>query len=69
VVEVGGVTLVLLVIVTGLAPFDGGRPPVSRAKAAADPGWTSWRGHDIVMDLIELYTCPRIFGVGEWRFL
>ena len=31
---------------------------------AADPGWTSWRRHDIVVDLIEVYTCPRLLRVG-----
>jgi len=69
VIEVGSETLVLLVIIfTGVAPFDGGRLPVPRAKTA-DPGWTSWRGHDIVVNPIELYTCPRVFGVGGSGFL
>ena len=36
---------------------------MSRAEAA-EPGWTSWRGHDIVMYLIELDTCPRILGAS-----
>ena len=39
-----------------------------RAKAA-DPGWTSWRGHDIVGYPIELYTCPRVLGVRVLRVL
>jgi len=65
VVEIGSETLVLIVrIFTSGAPFDGGRPPVSRAKAAANPGWTSWRGHDIVVNPIELYTRPRVLGVA-----
>ena len=65
VVEIGGETLVLIVrIFTSGAPFDCGRPPVPRAKAAANPGWTSWRGHDIVVNPIELYTRPRVLGVA-----
>ena len=74
VVEIGGETLVLLVIIFTDAPFEGGRPPVSWAKAA-EPGWTSWRGHDIVVDPIELYTRPRV-GVScllemcrwQWKY-
>jgi hypothetical protein len=68
VVEVGGETLVLLVRIIADVSFDGGRPPVPRAKAA-EPGWTGWRGHDIVVYAIELYTCPRFLGVGVSRVL
>jgi hypothetical protein len=58
VVEVGGETLVLLVIIfIGDASFDGGRFPMPGTEAA-NPGWTSWRGHDIVVYPIEFYTCP-----------
>jgi len=75
VIEVGGETLTLIVrIFTRGARFEGGRPPVPWAKAA-EPGWTSWRGHDIVVDPIELYTRPRV-GVScflemcrwQWKY-
>ena len=39
-----------------------------RAEVAG-PGWTSWRRHDIVVDLIELDTCPRLLGAGVARVL
>lgn len=68
-IEVGGQTLAFFVrIVTGGPRFDGGRPSVSRAEAA-DPGWTSWGGHDIPVYLTEFYTCPRLFRVGVLRGL
>jgi len=41
---------------------------VSGAEAA-DPGWTSRGGHDIVAYLTELYTCPRLLGIGVLRVL
>ena len=57
-VEIGGETFVLLVIIfIGDARFNSRGLPMPRSKAA-DPGWTSWRGHDIVVDPIEFYTCP-----------
>ena len=63
-VEVGGETFAFIVrIFTRGASFDGGRPPMPRTETA-DPGWTSWRRHDIVVDLIELDTCPRLLRVG-----
>ena len=49
-------------IITSDAWFGGGRPPMPRAEAS-DPGWTSWRGHGIVVDLTELDTCPRVLGI------
>ena len=36
---------------------------------AADPGWTSWGGHAILVYLAELDTCPRVLGVGVLRVL
>ena len=36
---------------------------------AADPGWTSWGGHDIVAYPTELDTCPRLLGIGVLRVL
>ena len=66
-VEVCGQTFVFFVrIFTGDAWFDSGRPPVPRAEAA-DPGWTSWGGHDIFVYLAEFDTCPRVLGVGVLR--
>jgi len=64
VIEVGSVTLVFLVlIVTRVVSVNGGRLPMPRAKSG-EPGWTSWRGHDIVVYPIEFNTCPRVLGVS-----
>ena len=64
-VEVGGETLVLLVVIfIRDAPFNGGRSPVPRTEAP-DLGWTRWRGHDIAVYLIEFYTCPRVLRIGS----
>ena len=56
--------MLLVVIFVRSAPFDGGGFPMPRAEAA-DPGWTSWRGHDTVLNSIEFYTCPRVLGGGS----
>lgn len=67
-VEVGSETFALFVRIFTDAPFDSGRPPVPGAKAG-DPRWTSWRRHVVGVYPIELYTCPRVLGVGVSRAL